>query len=43
VVQRMAEKISKAQFQCMPDVGHLLTFEQPGSFANALLRFLRSF
>jgi pimeloyl-ACP methyl ester carboxylesterase len=43
VVQRMAEKIPKAQFQCMPDVGHLLTFEQPGSFANALLRFLRSF
>jgi pimeloyl-ACP methyl ester carboxylesterase len=43
VVQRMAEKIPKAQFQCLPGVGHLLTFEQPGSFANALLPFLRSF
>jgi pimeloyl-ACP methyl ester carboxylesterase len=43
VVQRMAEKIPKAQFQCLPGVGHLVTFEQPGSFANALLPFLRSF
>jgi pimeloyl-ACP methyl ester carboxylesterase len=43
VVQRMTEKIPKAQFQCLPGVGHLVTFEQPGSFANALLPFLRSF
>lgn len=42
VVQRMAEKIPNAQFQCLSGVGHLLTFEQPDSFAQALLPFLRS-
>lgn len=43
VVQRMAEKIPNARCLCLPGVGHLLTFEQPDSFANALLPFLRSF
>lgn len=43
VVQRMAEKIPHAQYQCLSGVGHLLTFEQPDSFAQALLAFLRSF
>ena len=43
VVQRMAEKIPKAQYQCLNGVGHLLTFEQPERFAGALLPFLRSF
>jgi len=43
VVQRMAEKIPHAQYLCLPGVGHLLTFEQPDSFAHALLPFLRSF
>jgi 3-oxoadipate enol-lactonase len=43
VVQRMAEKIPHAQYLCLPGVGHLLTFEQPDSFANALLPFLRSY
>jgi pimeloyl-ACP methyl ester carboxylesterase len=43
VVQRMAEKIANAQYLCLPGVGHLLTFEQPDSFAQALLPFLRSF
>ncbi|MBM3387281.1 MAG: alpha/beta hydrolase [Betaproteobacteria bacterium] len=43
VVQRMADKIPNAHFLCLPGVGHLLTFEQPDSFANALLPFLRSF
>jgi 3-oxoadipate enol-lactonase len=45
VVQRMAEKIPKAQsqYQCLPGVGHLLTFEQPELFCAALLPFLRSF
>ena len=42
VVQRMADKIPSAQYLCIPGVGHLLTFEQPDSFANALLPFLRS-
>ncbi len=42
VVQRMAEKIPNAQYQCLPGAGHLLTFEQPGRFAEALLPFLRS-
>ncbi len=42
VVQRMAEKIPNAQYQCLPDAGHLMTFEQPARFADALLPFLRS-
>ena len=41
VVQRMADKIAHAQFLCLNGVGHLLTFEQPDSFAQALLDFLR--
>jgi len=43
VVQRMAEKIPGAQTQCLNGVGHLMTFEQPDSFANALLPFLQRF
>jgi 3-oxoadipate enol-lactonase len=43
VVQRMADKIDQAQYLCLPGVGHLLTFEQPDSFAQALLPYLRSF
>ena len=42
VVQRMAEKIPNAQYQCLAGVGHLLTFEQPNSLTQALLPFLRS-
>lgn len=41
VVQRMADKIPNAQYQCLSGVGHLLTFEQPDSFAQALLSFLQ--
>ena len=43
VVQRMAEKIPNAQYQCLSGVGHLLTLEQPERFAQALLPFLRRF
>ncbi|MFM7025476.1 MAG: alpha/beta fold hydrolase [Limnohabitans sp.] len=43
VVQRMADKIPNAQCQCLTGVGHLLPFEQPGRFVDALLPFLRSF
>ena len=42
VVQRMADKIPNAQYQYLSGVGHLLTFEQPDSFAQTLLSFLRS-
>lgn len=41
VVQRMAEKIPNAQYQCLTGVGHLLTFEQPDNFAQAVLSFLQ--
>lgn len=41
VVQRMADKIPNAQYLCLSGVGHLLTFEQPQSFAQALLDFMR--
>ena len=43
VVQRMADKIPNAQYLCLNGVGHLLTFEQPELFADALQPFLRSF
>lgn len=43
VVQRMAEKIPNAQYQCVAGVGHLLTFEQPDRFADALLSFCGAF
>ena len=42
VVQRMADKIPNAQYLCLSGVGHLLTFEQPDTFAEAVLPFLRS-
>lgn len=42
VVQRMAEKIPNARYLCLNGVGHLLTFEQPDTFAQALLPFLRN-
>lgn len=42
VVQRMADKIPNARYLCLHGVGHLLTFEQPDRFADALLSFLRS-
>ena len=44
VVQRMADKIPRAEYECLSGVGHLLTFEQPEAFAQRLLHFLhRSF
>ncbi len=43
VVQRMAEKTPNARYLCLASVGHLLTFEQPDRFADALLSFLRNF
>jgi pimeloyl-ACP methyl ester carboxylesterase len=40
VVQRMADKIPNSQYLCLGGVGHLLTFEQPDHFVQALLPFV---
>ena len=42
VVRRMAEKIPGARFTALAGAGHLLTFEQPEAFTEALLGFLQT-
>ncbi|MBY4948839.1 alpha/beta hydrolase [Cupriavidus respiraculi] len=41
VMQRMAERIPGAEYQCLPDVGHLACMERPVAFNDAMLGFLR--
>jgi len=40
MMQRMAGKIRKAEYVCLPAVGHLANLENPGAFNAALERFL---
>ncbi len=40
MMQRMAGKIRKAEFACLPAAGHLANLENPGAFNAALERFL---
>ena len=40
VMQRMAAKISGAQYLCLPGAGHLANMEQPAAFNAAMLDFL---
>ena len=40
VMQKMAEKIPGATYECLPRAGHLASLEQPAAFADAILRFL---
>ena len=42
VMRGMAERIPLANFLCLEHCGHLMTFEQPDAFNDALLAFLRS-
>jgi 3-oxoadipate enol-lactonase len=43
VMQRMAERILQARYQCLADVGHLANMEQPAAFNGAVLQFLQTF
>ncbi len=40
VMQRMADRIGKGQYQCLAGVGHLANLEQAGTFDCAVLDFL---
>ena len=42
VMQGMAERIPLGRYVCLDRCGHLMTFEQPVAFNEALLTFLRS-
>jgi pimeloyl-ACP methyl ester carboxylesterase len=41
VLQRMAERIPRAEFQVLAQAGHIANLEQPAAFDAALLAFLR--
>jgi pimeloyl-ACP methyl ester carboxylesterase len=42
VLQRMAQHIPGARFQCLADAGHIANIEQPAAFHAALLDFLQT-
>jgi pimeloyl-ACP methyl ester carboxylesterase len=42
VMQRMADRIPAAQYQCLGAVGHLANMEQPAAFNSAVLQFLQT-
>ena len=42
VMQGMAERIPKSTYRCLERCGHLMPFEQPQAFDDAVLTFLRS-
>jgi len=42
VMQGMAERIPRAQYVCLEGCGHLMSFEQPAAFNDALLAFLQA-
>jgi pimeloyl-ACP methyl ester carboxylesterase len=42
VMQKMAEKIPGAMYECLPRAGHLASVERPEPFNDAVLRFLKT-
>jgi 3-oxoadipate enol-lactonase len=42
VMQRMAEKIPAALYECLPQVGHLASVERPAAFNESMVRFLQA-
>lgn len=42
VMQRMAEKIPGALYECLPRVGHLASVERPAPFNESVARFLKA-
>ena len=41
MMERMAQKISGAEYVCLPGCGHLGPMDQPEAFNSALLDFLK--
>lgn len=41
VVEKMASRITGAQYACLPAVGHIANIEQPALFNSAVLAFLK--
>jgi 3-oxoadipate enol-lactonase len=41
LMQRMAERVSGAEFSCLPAAGHIANVEQPAAFNAALVSFLQ--
>ncbi len=41
VLQRMAQRIAGAEYQCLADAGHIANAEQPAAFQAAVLAFLQ--
>jgi pimeloyl-ACP methyl ester carboxylesterase len=42
VMQKMAEKIPGATYECLPRTGHLANLEQPAAFIESIVRFLQA-
>jgi pimeloyl-ACP methyl ester carboxylesterase len=42
VMQKMAERIPGARYDCLPRAGHIANLEQPAAFNRAVLAFLKS-
>ena len=42
VMQRMAARIPRSEYVCLPAAGHIANLEQPAAFNGAVLSFLRS-
>jgi pimeloyl-ACP methyl ester carboxylesterase len=42
VMQKMAEKIPGAMYECLPRTGHLASVERPAPFNDSVLRFLKT-
>lgn len=41
VMQRMAAKVSSAEYICLPDAGHIANVEAPAAFNSAVVSFLQ--
>jgi 3-oxoadipate enol-lactonase len=42
VMQKMAEKIPGAMYECLPRTGHLASVERPAPFNDSVVRFLKT-
>ena len=41
VMQRLAQRVTGAEYRCLPDAGHIANVEQPEAFNAAVIDFLR--
>ncbi len=40
MMRKLSQRIALAEYQCLPDVGHLANMERPEAFNHAVLKFL---